>query len=237
MVQLSLVLACYNEEQIFEDSMREITDLLELLRISYEIILVEDCSTDKTRDLIQKWSKKNPKTRTIFHQHNQGRGKTITDGFLAADGEIVGFIDMDLEIPAIAIVSLYLAALKSDGATAHRVYKLSLGSLHRHLLSRGYSFISRKLLNIPYQDTETGGKFFRRKKILPVLKKVSDPRWFWDTEIMTRSFLAGLSVAEIPVLFIRKPFKRSTVRIFSDTREYFSKLFAFRGQLKKEGLL
>ncbi len=235
MTQLSLVLACYNESEVFEESMREITQLLDLSRVSYEIVFVEDKSQDDTRRLVEGFVKKNPKARAIFHEQNKGRGKAVTDGFLASNGDVVGFIDIDLEIPAIAILSMYLAILKGfDGATARRIYRLTLRTMHRHILSKGYSWFSRWLLKIPFEDTETGCKFFRRKRIIPVLEKTKDPGWFWDTEIMIRSHQAGLKIAEIPTLFVRKPFKHSTVRIFSDTLDYFAKLWKFRQQLKME---
>ena len=234
MTQLSLVLPCYNEAQLFEESMQEIMQVLEASSLSYEVIFVDDCSRDNTRKLVERFVEKNPKSRFIFHEQNAGRGKTATDGFLAAKGKWVGFIDIDLEIAAINILAMALALEKYDGATAKRIYPFRFLDVHRHILSKGYAWLSQILIRNPFLDTETGCKFFRREKIIPVLKKTKDPRWFWDTEIMIRAHQSGLKIAEIPTLFVRKPFKHSTVRLFSDTLDYFKKLWKFRKQLKKE---
>jgi hypothetical protein len=82
--------------------------------------------------------------------------------------------------------------------------------------------------HIPFHDTEAGFKFFNREKILPVINEVQDNHWFWDTEIMVRAFYHGLKMNEVPILFIRKNQKYSTLKTFSDTLYYFKKLLEFR---------
>src|ERR1051325_2255489 len=108
---LSLIIACYNEEPLLEQSMREVFEVLENARFSYEVIFVDDCSRDRTRQIIDSIISHHPEKclKKIFHQTNHGRGGTVTDGFLAAQGEIVGFIDIDLEVHARYIPSCILA--------------------------------------------------------------------------------------------------------------------------------
>lgn len=91
----------------------------------------------------------------------------------------------------------------------------------------------RRILGIQLNDTETGYKFFDRRKILPVLKKTRNPGWFWDTEIMTIAYYQGLKIEEIPVLFIRRFDKQSMVNIIPDTLDYFVNLCRFRKRVKK----
>jgi hypothetical protein len=86
----------------------------------------------------------------------------------------------------------------------------------------------RTVLRVPLNDTETGFKFFRREKILPVLGRTEDRGWFWDTEIMVRAHHAGLTIIEIPALFIRRFDKRSSLHPFGDTLDYARKLWRFR---------
>ena len=88
------------------------------------------------------------------------------------------------------------------------------------------------ILKLPVHDTEAGYKFFRRKKILPVLKQVKDKRWFWDTEIIALGYLNGLKIKEIKVLFKRRSDKTSTVNLFRDTLEYIWSLLVFRSQMR-----
>ena len=228
---LSLVLACYNEEEILAESFREIRDTLDRLGRPYEIVLVDDVSRDRTREILRDIVAKNPDVslNVILHERNQGRGATVTDGFRAARGEIAGYIDVDLEVHPRYIPSLVRAIEKgADVAVVRRIYAFQLRSLDRYFMSRGYSWLVRKLLRVPLRDTETGYKFFRRAALLPVIDAIEDPAWFWDTEFMVRALRRGLRIEEVPGAYVRRDDKTSTVRGLRDSVIYFGKLLAFR---------
>jgi glycosyltransferase involved in cell wall biosynthesis len=232
---ISLILACYDEAGHLEESVRQVISVLDSTRWVYEIIFVDDCSTDGTQGVIEKIraEHRHKDISTLFHAKNAGRGKTVSDGFRLAMGDIVGYIDIDLEVHARYIPSCVRAIEEgAEAAYANRTYKVQPSIFHRHILSRGYSGLVRRFLDIDLSDTETGYKFFRRDKLLPLLDKATDPGWFWDTEIMTYWSLAGYSVAEIPALFIRRGDKKSSVREVRDSLEYFAKLWQFRNTVR-----
>ncbi len=235
---LSLVLACYNEEGLFEESLAEILETLADFRRPWEIVFVDDKSSDRTRELLNSFAQRHPEQqlRVILHGQNQGRGASVSDGFRAARGEIVGYLDIDLEVHCRYIPSLVKAIEKgADVATLRRLYLFRLRALDREILSRGYSWLVRQALGVPLQDTETGYKFFRRARLLPVLDRVRDRGWFWDTEVMVRALRAGLSISEIPGAFVRRFDKKSKVSGLKDAIEYFVKLWRFRRELRREG--
>jgi dolichol-phosphate mannosyltransferase len=227
---LSLVLACYNEEKILEHSTDEIFHVLDALRWSSEVIFVDDNSVDETRRVIDRIRNANPDRELSLLQHNGnlGRGASVSDGMKMARGRFVGFIDVDLEVPARYILPCVLALERGyDVATAQRIYKLRLQSFHRVIISHGYRTLFRWRLGVPLSDTETGYKFFRRDGILPILDRVNDPRWFWDTEVMVHAYLAGLRIIEIPALFEHRFDKPSSVALWHDSLEHFRKLQRF----------
>lgn len=233
--ELSLVLACYNEAEILESSFREIRDTLEAMKRPFEVIFVDDVSKDSTRALIEKIVKENPglDLRVLLHDRNRGRGQTVTDGFRAARAPIAGYLDVDLEVHCRYIPSLVRAIERgADVATVRRIYAFQLGSVDRYAMSRGYSFLVRRLLGVSFRDTETGFKFFRREAGLPVIDEIADPGWFWDTEFMVRAGRRGLRIEEIPGAYLRRHDKTSTVRGLRDSVRYFGKLLAFRRQLR-----
>jgi len=235
---LSLVLACYNEAEHLERSFAEIRDTLEQSRFSFEILLVDDVSRDRTREIIREIVAAHPAVdlRVILHEKNQGRGATVTDGFRAARGDVVGYLDVDLEVHARYIPSLVRAIEKgADVATVRRIYAFQLRSLDRYMMSRGYSFLVRKLLRVAIHDTETGYKFFRRERLLSVLEEIQDGGWFWDTEFMVRALHRGLRLEEIPGAYVRRRDKTSTVSGLRDSVAYFAKLLRFRRTLRARG--
>jgi glycosyltransferase AglD len=230
-LDLSLVLACFNEESHFEESVHQIVQVLDYTVFSYEIIFVDDCSRDKTRLLIDQASRKYPDKRIlkIFHDKNVGRGGAVSDGIAIARGEVVGYIDIDLEVHARYIPPLVREVMNgADVAIAERIYRFYWRGTIRWVLSHGYSVLRRWILNLPLVDTESGFKFFRRSKIMPILGTIQDRQWFWDTEVMALCYWAGLRIVEVPCLFQRRFDKQSTVNEISDTIDYLGKILRFR---------
>jgi glycosyltransferase involved in cell wall biosynthesis len=233
---LSLVLACYNEAQHIRDSFAEIRDTLEQAGWPFEVVFVDDRSRDATPQILDEIACANAglDLRVIRHESNRGRGASVTDGFRAARGEIAGYLDVDLEVHCRYVPSLVRAIERgADVATVRRVYALQLRSLDRYFMSRGYSFLVRHLLGVPFRDTETGYKFFRREAVLPLLDEIEDEGWFWDTEFMVRAARRGLKVVEVPGAYIRREDKASTVRGVRDSVRYFLALLRFRRRLRE----
>ncbi|HEY2944870.1 MAG TPA: glycosyltransferase [Vicinamibacteria bacterium] len=232
---MSVVIACYNEEPILAGSFREIRDTLADLGRPYEVIFVDDVSRDRTREVIRELVASYPdvNTQVILHEKNRGRGATVTDGFRAARGEIAGYFDVDLEVHPRYVASLVRALEKgADIATVRRIYAFQLRSLDRYFMSRGYSYLVRKLLGTTVRDTETGFKFFRREAVLGLLDEVQDEGWFWDTEFMLRAERRGLRIAEIPGAYLRRYDKISSVHGIRDSVRYFGRLLSFRQTLR-----
>lgn len=233
-VHFSLILPVFNEGQIFEANIKSIYKILGKLKKSWEVIFVEDKSTDGSAEILKKNSSKLPNTKVIYHSKNLGRGKSVSDGIKAANGIYCGFLDIDLEVSS-DYIPLFINELEKgfDMVIGNRFYEKNLTAITRVLTSTGYKLIVRSVLNLPIDDTEAGYKFFRREKILPVLSEIADKGWFWDTEVCARTYWAGLKISQVPVLFIRRTEKKSTVRLIPDTLTYLKNMYKFRTQIPK----
>jgi glycosyltransferase involved in cell wall biosynthesis len=229
-MDLSVIVACFNEGAHLRQSMEELFKVLDNTRFTYEVIFVDDSSQDNTRELIDEiiLAYRDKKIKKIFHECNTGRGGAITDGFRIAEGEIAGYLDIDLEVHVRYIPSCVLAIKDGfDVAVVSRVYKFHWKSVNRYLMSRGYLYLVRKFLKLPFSDTETGFKFFRRDKLMPIIERIEDKGWFWDTEFMANAYRYGMKIAEIPGLYLRRPERLSTVNSLYDSIAYFIKLIRF----------
>jgi glycosyltransferase involved in cell wall biosynthesis len=239
-LDLSLVLACYNDAEYLDHSVEEIFKVLDMTKLSYEIIFVHDCGTDDTLsviDMIMSKYRNAKRMKKIAHAGNEGRGKSVRDGFGIAEGRIVGYIDVDLDVHPRYIPSM-AAAILTDGydvATAFRYYRMSFSPLFilRHMLSHGYRFLSRALLHEALKDSESGYKFFKRDRIMPLAGMSRYDGWFWDTEIMCYSIYSGLKIKEVPCVFDRRDDKKSSVRVFRTIMDYFRNLIEFKIYLVK----
>lgn len=250
-VDFSLVLPCFNEEGLFEDSVARIVAALDAGAYTYEIIFVDDKSTDETKKLIGNKCKKMDSPlpaspaggrgndrgvfRAVYHTMNMGRGRSVMDGIRAARADIVGYVDIDCEVSPIYLpfmISL-VKQKKADIVIGRRFYRSTAGSVIREVLSRGYQWLADVMVGTGKLDTESGYKIFRKKKIVPIFDQIEHQGWFWDTEIMTYAQRAGLRITEVPVLFLRRFDKQSSVHIVRDTIDYLIHLWKFRGRLLK----
>jgi glycosyltransferase involved in cell wall biosynthesis len=241
-IDVSIILPCYNVSSFVEESVRQIREVLDATIFSYEIIFVDDKSTDDTIPLVKKIIAGKENCSLYTHDTNRGRGRAVMDGFEKSRGEIIGFIDTDLDNPARYIFSM-ICGIKNghtDVCTALRVYqwKFNFWFLIRMLASKGYAWLSGHWLGTKLRDTETGCKFFLKSKIQPILKEIQAEDWFWDTEIMTRAHYEGLKIFEIPTLFIRNT-HLSTMDLFPETLRYICNLIKFKktsNELRKRWL-
>lgn len=233
-VDLSIILALYNEGPTLVQSVNKIVRVLKSLKKSWKIIFVEDKSTDNTRNTLEKLTKQIKNSKAIYHSKNMGRGKTVADGIWKARGSICGYLDVDLEVSE-KYIGIFVAEIENgaDLVVGRRFYEGGLASISRFLASKFYAYLVKRTLNLPISDTESGYKFFKREKILPVLLKVKSKKWFWDTEICARAFWSGLKISEVPVLFMRRQDKKSTVRLIPDTIDYLRSLLKLRSQIPK----
>lgn len=235
-IDISLVVACYNEASGLEKNLERLKQVLDSAVFKYEIIVLDDASRNNTAEMINRFLEANPgadNIKFIVHEKNKGRGGTVSEGIKAARGEIAGFIDIDLSTSPWYILPIFAEMEKgADVVLGLRIYKLKLKTFHRWIISKGYKFLVKLFLGMDLGDTESGCKFFRREKILPIIGQIKDDKWFWDTEIMARSRLAGLNIYELPTVFIRDSLY-TTVKIFKDSWIHLVNLIKFRRQIKK----
>lgn len=231
---VSLILPCFNETEHFNSSVDQIVDVLDQSDFSWEIIFVDDASTDGTPKLIRSYIRRHPRKHLSadFHSANRGRGAAVTDGILQSHGKIVGYIDIDIEVSP-HYIPRFVQAIEdgSDVAAGLRIYDFTLRSLPRWIASKGYNVVRNLTLRTQLVDTEAGYKFFRKKKILSVLAQCRSNGWFWDTEVMVLSERNKLSIVEIPVAYIRRFDKTSTVKLLPDTFTYLKELWRFKRRL------
>ncbi|KKR86704.1 hypothetical protein A2875_02520 [Candidatus Gottesmanbacteria bacterium RIFCSPHIGHO2_01_FULL_46_14] len=230
-MDFTLILPCYNESEHLVASIEFIFRVLRLSRFTYEVLLIDDASTDGTQKIIAKVIRRYQNVRAFYHKQNMGRGFTVSEGIRLARSKIVGYIDVDCEVSPVYI-PLFVDTIMQNHAdivVAHRFYlfHINFRSIIRTISSRLYAWLVDLLLPMPIGDTEAGYKFFNRRKIIGILDITEDRRWFWDTEILARS-KGRLIVQEIPVFYSRNLNKTSTVHLVRDSIKHLVSLIAYR---------
>lgn len=187
-LSLSVVIPCYNEKNTIET----VLDAVRNCGVSeLEIIVVDDCSTDGTRELLQT-TLKDKIDVLVFQDHNQGKGAALATGFKHATKDIVAIQDADLEYDPKEFVRLLQPFAKEDGNAADVVYgsRYSRGEVYAvesywHAWgNRFLTWLSNISNNIWLTDMETCYKLFRREIIQSI--EIKEHRFGFEPEITAK---------------------------------------------------
>lgn len=200
-IGLSFVVPTYNEEDSIEDTLVTLDEVVQNTKLSYEIIVVNDGSIDKTLPKAITYASRNGHVKIVSYSSNEGKGYAIKEGFTKANGEVVVFTDSDMDID-LESVSTYIDALRTgDLVIASKWHPQSVVEmpLVRRLLSHGFNVLVRLLTGVPWRDTQAGLKAIRKSALLDVFQRLAVKRYAFDVELLAVANLYGLKVVEMPV--------------------------------------
>lgn len=196
---LSIVIPAYNEgDQIYANLMHVSNAVSGL---DYEIILVDDGSYDDTFEEAERARSAGFPVRPLELPTNRGKGRALYHGAAQARGEIIVFLDADLEIDPLYIERL-LDKMQATDADVLIGVKSSKGSpfpVYRRWLSRVYQRLVAFLFGLPNTDTQTGIKLFKREVLREAIPRLSVSRFAFDVELLIAATRLGYRVEEAPV--------------------------------------
>jgi glycosyltransferase involved in cell wall biosynthesis len=204
--KLSVVIPCYNELATLEQVLQRVRAApVEDL----EIIVVDDCSTDGTRDLLRDRLEKQA-DRVIYHERNQGKGAALRTGFAAATGEIVLVQDADLEYDPQDYPRVLKPILDGDADVVFGS-RFSGGQAHRvlyfwhYLGNRFLTLLSNAMTNLNLTDMEVCYKAFRREVLQRI--RIQEDRFGFEPEITAKVAKLGCRVFEVGISYSGRTYK------------------------------
>ena len=200
------MIPAYNEGARLGPTLDRVLDFLRQQNWDAEVIVVDDGSRDNTADLVRQYAERSGNVRLVQNPGNHGKGYSVRNGVLHAQGSLVLFTDADLSSPIEEAPKL-LQALQdgADVAIGSRWLRTELQtqrqSVARQVMGRAFNVLLRILLRLPFKDTQCGFKAFRRSaaKALFPLQKIEG--WGFDPEILFLACKLNLKVAEVPVVW------------------------------------
>jgi glycosyltransferase involved in cell wall biosynthesis len=219
---LSVVIPAFNEEARIGRSLDRILPYLEGRNQSWEILVVDDGSGDRTVRTVESFG--NSRVRVLKNPTNRGKGYSVRRGFLEARGQWVLFTDADLSTPIEELETLLASARDgADVVIGSRAIDRSRILVHQSRFREWsgivFNLFVRLLLRLPIRDTQCGFKLFRRSRSIRVFSLQRIPGFGFDPEILYLVRKAGLTLREVPVTWsndaaTRVRFPRDPVTMF-----------------------
>lgn len=208
---VSLFIPVYNASRFVEEMSQKAYEALSQLGDDFEIIIVDDGSTDSDQ-FAEKINKiqypSNKSIKWVFNDNGPSRRENLAKWFFEAKYDIVCFIDVDL-IRGVSYLPQAITLLEKESADVVIGSRYAKGasvqrSRYRVVLSFFYNLTIRLLFGSKIQDHQCGLKVFRKSSGLPVVKSMGydtsfNRGWFWDAEFLVRAQIANLKIIEMPV--------------------------------------
>jgi glycosyltransferase involved in cell wall biosynthesis len=210
-MKLSVIIPVYNEE----DTLAELVDRVRKVNIEKEIIIVDDCSTDKTREIIN--SLTGPGVKVLYHRENRGRGAAVRTALGSVTGDIVVMQDADLEYDPSDYHRLLEPILKDQADVVYgsrfkgRVESILFMSM---LANKTLVFITRLLYRARITDLMTCYKMFRAKVIKNLDLKTSG--FDFEVELTAKTLKSGYKIQEVSITFKGRGFEEGKKIQFRD---------------------
>jgi len=230
-IEATVILPVYNEADYIESCVHRVKAALERFSYSYEVIIAEDGSKDKTDEIAARLAVEDERITHLHSPKRLGRGAALKRAIKHALGEVIVYMDTDLATSIDHLPALIELTKKSHGiSTGSRLIKGALVKRPalRRVVSKGYNLFVCVLFRDKIHDHQCGFKAFSRTMLTDILDQVNDDGWFFDTEIIVRATKAGYQAIEIPVRWVETRNKReSKVKVFHDGKQMGLALLRF----------
>ena len=230
MSSLSVVLPAHNEEANAEAVVQEVSGVVRQLGMDYEIILVNDGSSDRTGEIGRDLARRIPNLRLVEHHPNRGYGGALKAGFAVAGKDLIAFFPTDRQFVFSEMETLLEEIDEADIVSGYRAARQD--NAIRKLFAFGWNTLVRVLFGYLCRDIDCGFKLFRRE-IVDRVRIVSDGAMI-DTEFLAGAKARGYRIAEVGVTHLPRIAGEASGADLKVIARAFRDLARFRLRLSRE---
>lgn len=225
-MNITVVIPVYNEEKVLVLTIKKVIKYLSSNFNKFEIIIVDDKSTDNTLKIIPK----NKNITIITNKTNRGKGFSVKRGILAAKYPLVLFSDSDLSTPIEELDKLIPHINKFDFVIASRNMNESKiiikQPIYRRIIGQIFAILVNTIVISDFKDTQCGFKLFKTNKIKRIVKLQTVERFSFDVELLYIAKKFGYKIKDVPVIWING--KESKIKLIKDCTNMLIDLFKIR---------
>jgi len=205
---ISFVLPMFNEKDNIDHTVDVIAALARETCDDYEIIIVDDCSTDGSGQIVDRMAQRDPAIRPVHLERNTKFGGAYAEGFRRASKDLIVYLDSDLPVRSADIrQSLPLIAEADIVTGCSRIEKGD--TLKRKVISGAYNFLVERLFGLGVADINSGYKVVRRELVRDLNFRSQSP--FVNVELFIHARRKNGRVVQFPLVFLSRPAGRSRI--------------------------
>lgn len=220
--KVSVIIPAHNEEGRISQSIAETIRTFDEFNCLYEIIIVDDGSTDKTFEEAKEIGRRHKHVSVKKNWENYGKGRAVKKGCRYAEGDYIVFLDADMDLHP-GQLQTFMDIMRLDDADVVIGSKMHPNSVldyprDRKIMSLVYYWLVKLLFGLPVHDTQTGLKIFKSKVIRKVLPRLLVKKFAFDLELLANAHRLGFKIAEAPVVLdSKRKFDRIGLRAIFQT--------------------
>ncbi len=196
---LSVFLPAFNEEKDIARTLLSVKDTLLKIASQWELIVVNDGSRDKTREIVENLINKDFRIKLINHDSNRGYGASLRSGFYSARYPWIAFIDSDGQFDFSEITGFFKKQKETGADLVIGYYKERKVSFFKKITSKIWELLVFVLFGLKVKDIDCGFKLISKKVIEKIPRLESERGAFISSEFLIKAKKAGFKIAEIPV--------------------------------------
>jgi len=207
MVATSIIVPCYNEAERGKAFIHELANFCKTNLADYEVILIDDGSTDKTYELIARAAATDKENiRVLRNDVNLGKGATVMRGVFESSGNVVLFIDADGATCAEQIPKLLRQLENNDIVIGYRYSKQStvIQPVVRLITGTLFNLYVNMIFRLHIYDCLCGFKGFQRNVARDLFADLIDKRWLFDVEVLYKAKMKGYRIKTLPTHWVHK---------------------------------
>jgi dolichyl-phosphate beta-glucosyltransferase len=222
---LTVILPCYNEAERLPATLQALLAHLSAAPGEVEVLVVDDGSTDATVSVAAAAAAADRRVRVLSYRPNRGKGFAVRTGMLAAQGDLVVFTDADGSYQPSDLDRIVAALDQAPVAIGTRAGSAS-GPLARRAASRVFNLAIRGSLGLPFGDTQSGLKGFRRPAARQIFSQARVDGFAFDVEVLWLARQLRLEVTEVHVQAMER--QGSKVQMVADALEMLGEVWTVR---------